>query len=802
MKHFTKTFLLCCLLTFYAALSRGAEVCAQASGELLAGWPVGMARFTLSGYLKDAANGEGLISATIFVKDLNTGTATNVYGFYSLTLPAGKYSISFSYVGYVTQHLQVEVTENRVLDVQLVEQQKTLQEFVIASKKFDYALDSPEMSINKLEIRTIRNIPALLGEIDLVRSIQLLPGISTVGEGASGFNVRGGGVDQNLILLDEAPVYNTAHLFGAFSIFNPDAVKDVKLLKGGIAAQYGGRLSSMLDVRMKEGNAKKLSVSGGLGLLSGRLSVEAPLIKDKSSFIVAARRSWGDAVLKAIPSVRNNDAYFYDLSTKFNYTLNEKNRFYVSGYFGRDVFRFGNDLKANWGNATGTLRWNHLFSSRLFANFTAIYSNYDYNLGTPEGATAFDLKSNIINHSGKADFTYYLNTDHTINFGGSAIRYHFVPGKELPLGNQSIYDTILLPDQYAVEYAAYLDNEQSINSRLMLQYGLRFSVFNLLGKTTLYDYVGVAGEKKLRTNPRTYERGESAQLYTNLEPRFSARYSLNGSSSLKLSYNRMAQYIHLMSNSAAAFPLDIWTPCTNNIKPEIADQVTIGYFRNFKQHSFEASVEIFYKKLSNQIDYIDGSTLVMNEEMEGELLYGKGRAYGLELFVKKNNGRLNGWLSYTLSRAEKQIEGINHNRYYLTKYDRTHNLSLVGIYQLSPRVSLSGNFAYGTGVATTFPNGRYVFQGMVIPHNTGGTRNNYRVPAYHRLDLSMTLIPRKKEGRKNDSNWVLSIYNVYSRKNAFTVFFRQNADNPKKTEAVRITVFGSIIPSVTYNFKF
>ncbi|MBC7923469.1 MAG: TonB-dependent receptor [Ferruginibacter sp.] len=762
----------------------------------------GGGKVTVNGYVRDAASGEALIGATVFVKELATGTATNGYGFYSLTLPPGDYLLTYRYLGYESLSNPLALTGNLTRDVNLSDQRVQMKEVVIAADKPDDNVKSTDMSVNKLDIRTIRMMPALLGEVDVVRSIQLLPGVSTVGEGASGFNVRGGGVDQNLILLDEAPVYNSSHLFGFFSVFNPDAVKDIKLLKGGIPAQYGGRLSSLLDVRMKEGNSKRLTASGGIGTVSSRLTVEAPLVKDKSSFIVAARRSYADLLLKVNPEQANNQAYFYDLSAKVNYTINENNKVYASGYFGKDVFKFGDEFRTDWGNATATVRWNHLFSKRLFANFTGIYSNYDYRLGVPTGSEGFDWKSNIVNYSTKADFTYYLNPKNTINFGASAILYRFQPAKITPLGGNSIFIPRVLNPQRATEYALYLDDEQVLSSRLSVQYGLRLSMFDYLGAATVYDYVGPDGFRKTPANPRTFGKNESVRRYANLEPRASARYTLTETSSLKASYHRMAQYIHLISNTTAASPLDVWSPSTSNIRPEIADQVALGYFRNFRDDAYEFSVETFYKTMSNQVDYINGADLLLNDNLEGELLYGQGRAYGAEFYLKKNAGKLTGWVSYTLSRSERQINGINLGRWYPNKYDKTHNLAVVGLYALNERWTLSGNFAYGTGVATTFPNGRYEQGGVVVPHNTTDSRNNYRVPAYHRVDVAATLQGRKKAGRRWESNWVFSVYNLYARRNAFTVYFRQNEDNPNRTEAVRLSVLGTVLPSVTYNFNF
>jgi hypothetical protein len=763
-------------------------------------------KVTISGYVKDKENGEVLFGSTVSVKGQTIAVATNAYGFYSLTLSPGEYTILYNYLGYESTSRTINLNKNERIDILLQVKGRAINEVTISSTKKNENVEEVSMSMNKMDIKEIKSMPALLGEVDVIRSIQTLPGVSTVGEGATGFNVRGGGVDQNLILLDEAPVYNSSHLLGFFSVFNPDAVKDITLLKGGIPAQFGGRLSSLLDVRMKDGNANEFHGNGGIGLISSRLTLEGPVQKDKSSFILAGRRTYGDLFLKMSPdeAINNNTAYFYDLSAKYNQTINKNNRIYLSGYFGRDVFKFDDFFKMSWGNATGTFRWNHLFSEKLFANLSLIYSNYDYSLGVPSGAQAFDWKSNIINYSPKVDFGYYLNNKHTINFGASTIFYDFNPGTVTPGNDQSIFSPFQLARQRGNEYAIYIDDEYNVNPTLSFKFGIRLSAFDYLGRQTVVDYAGVDGERKTPVNARVFGRGESIAFYPNIEPRFSTKYSLDEFSSLKFSYNRMAQYIHLISGTTAASPTDVWTPSTNNIKPELADQVALGYFRNFKDNTIEASAEVFYKTMTNQIDYVDGAELLLNKQLEADLIYGDGRAYGIELFLKKNSGRFTGFTSYTLSKSERKINGINNNEYYDAKYDKTHILSIVGTYEATKRLSLSANFNYSTGVATTFPNSRYEYNGVVVPHNSNNSRNNYRVPAYHRLDIAATLRNKQKEGKKYSSEWVFSIYNLYARRNAYSVYFRQNTEDPNnlKTEALRLSVFGSILPSVTYNFKF
>ena len=759
-------------------------------------------KFTLSGYIKDASNGEELLGASVYLVELKTGAVTNEYGFYSIKVAQGQYTIKFSYIGYQTITKTINLNKDQKLDIELPIEGKALEEIVVTSTKPDENIRSIQMSVNKLEMKTIQKIPAFFGEADVIRSIQLLPGVTTVGEGASGFNVRGGNIDQNLILIDEAPVYNSAHALGFFSVFNPDAVKNVKLIKGGIPAEYGGRLSSLLDVRLREGNSKKFELNGGVGLLFSRLSLQAPLIKDKSSFIIAGRRSYVDVFFPALGEpLSNSSIFFYDLTAKVNYTINEKNKLYLSGYFGRDnigIDAFG----FNWGNATATLRWNHLFNDQLFLNTTVFYSNYDYRLGVPDPTDGFEWKANIINYSVKPEFTYFANTNNTINFGGQAIFYQFVPGTAT-FTSGGISNNITQPDKFGLETAVYVSNEQNIGNKVTLQYGLRYSWFDYLGKGTAITFGDApAGERRAPVSTQDFDMWQSITQYGNLEPRFSAKYMLNNKSSLKLSYNRMAQYIHLVSNSTASIPLDTWTPSTNNIRPQLADQVAVGYFRNFgKNNDYEFSAETYYKVYQNQLDYIDGADLLLNENLEGDLLSGDGRAYGIELFLKKNSGKLNGWISYTLARTEQQVNGINNNNWYPTRFDRTHNVYIVALYKLSKRVELSANFLFASGTPTTFPTNRFEFEGIVVPHNADETRNNFRIPASHRLDLSLTLLPKNTKKRWQGS-WVFSIYNVYANRNPFSVFFQADANNPLITQAVRFSVIGSLIPSVTYNFKF
>ncbi len=761
-------------------------------------------KFTISGYIRAEESGEELIGATVSVKSISAGVGANVYGFYSLTLPAGEYVISYSFIGYTEQNISITLDQNISKNMELKEAITKLEVVEISADRAEDNIKSIEMSVNKIDSKTIKKIPALLGEADVIKSVLLLPGVSTVGEGSSGFNVRGGGIDQNLVLLDEAPVYNSSHLFGFFSVFNPDAVKNVKLIKGGIAPEYGGRLSSILDIRMKDGNKKKFTGSGGVGLIFSRLSLEAPIVKNKGSFLIAGRRSYADVLAKPFlkSNLKDSKFYFYDLTTKINYTFDQKNKLFLSGYFGRDVF--GSGFIFNWGNATATARWNHIFNDKLFMNLTAFFSDYDYAFGVEEDDPAddFEWSSSIVNYSIKPDLSYYVNKNNTIKFGLQSTYYTFKPAKA-KFASDGERNDISLPEKYSLESGVYLQNEQKINTRLSLLYGIRWSYFAYLGegKKQIYQDT-VPGIARPLKEEIPFDDYESIADFNNFEPRFSLKYDLNEFSSFKGSYNRMAQYLHLISNTVASTPVDIWLPSTNNIKPQIADQIALGYFRNFKQNKYEASAEVFGKIFQNQLDYIDNADIFFNEQLEGELLAGDGRAFGVELYVKKNHGKLTGWLSYTLSRSERQVDGISNDNWYPNRFDRLHNLSLVGSYDFNDKWSFSANFVYSSGTPATFPTNRYEIQGIVVAHNVDNERNNYRIPSYHRLDLSATLTPRKNVDRRWKGEWVFSIYNVYSRRNPFSIYFEQNEDNPQITNAIRYSVVGTLVPAVSYNFNF
>jgi len=777
---------------------------------LLSGPLFSQDKVTLNGYIKDITNGETLIGATCFINGPDVGATSNEYGFYSLTVTPGSYIVEYSYLGFETLTQKIELTSDIKMDIELQEEATAIDEVVITAEQEDKNVSNVEMSTNKLDVATIKKMPSLLGEVEIIRSIQLLPGVSTVGEGASGFNVRGGSIDQNLVLLDEAPVYNSAHLFGFFSVFNPDAVKDVKLYKGGIPSRYGGRLSSILDVRMKEGNNKNLSINGGVGFIFSRLAIEAPIVKNKSSFIIAARRSYIDVLSKPFLNEENSNSLlnFYDLTLKTNYKISEKDKLFLSGYLGRDNFVFGEQAGFNWGNGTATLRWNHLFSEKLFSNLTFYFSDYDYTINFgDDDRNRFDWNARIVNYSVKPEFNLFLNPENLIRFGAQAIVYKFEPGNAVGVSEGEVND-FSLDNKFAIETALFIENEQDLNDNIKVNYGLRWSHFNYTGRGNAYTFAeGIPGVRKQVTGSEFFEQWETIQTYNNFEPRFSIKYQLNPSSSLKASYNRMSQYIQLVSNTTASTPVDVWTPATNNIKPQIADQFAIGYFKNFSNNKYEFSAETYYKKLDNIVDYIDGADLILNPFLEGDVLDGDGRAYGLELYMKKNKGDFTGWASYTLARTERRIAGINNGDWYASRFDQTHRFTLAGFYELNKRWSFSSTLTVISGTPITFPTSRFEQQGYTIPHNGNIDRNNTRIPTYHRLDVGATLKGKKKPGKKWYGEWVFSIYNLYNQRNPFAIYFRPEESRPVPTdavttEAIKLSVIGSFVPSVSYNFKF
>lgn len=751
-------------------------------------------KYTISGRIKDAATGEDLIGASVQVKDQNVGATTNEYGFYSLTLEEGNYTLIYKSFGSAPLTKFIELNQNITLNIELSSDIDELDEVTVTTTKEDENVSSIEMSVVKLDPKSIEAVPVLFGEKDIMKTLQLTPGVKSAGEGNSGFYVRGGGADQNLVLLDEAPVYNASHLLGFFSVFNSDAIKDVALYKGGIPAEYGGRASSVMDVKMRDGNSKKFGASGGIGLISSRLTLEAPIVKDKGSFMISGRRSYLDKVFGTVNKLqgKENDftLYFYDLNLKSNYTFNDNNRLFISGYFGRDVLKLPS-FGFNWGNATGTVRWNHLFSERLFSNTSFIASNYDYRFSIGEGEEEFGNKSGVKDYNLKQTFDYFLNSNNTVKFGVNIIHHTFNPG-EFTAGSESSFEDQKIDDKYALEGGAFIQNDHKINDIISLQYGLRYSAFNYMGKGNAYEFDNEGNP----TDTTYFGNGESIQYYGGLEPRFSIKYQINDVSSIKSSYNRMMQYMHLLSNTTTSSPTDLWVPSSNNVKPQIANQVALGYFRNFKDNLFEFSVEIYGKTLENQIDYRNGANLFFNEQIESELVYGKGLAYGTEFYLRKRKGNLTGWISYTLARSIRQFDDVNQGEWYSSRQDRIHDISVVGIYKFTEKLTASASWVFYTGDAVTFPSGQYSINGTSVPYYT--ERNGYRLPNYHRMDIGLTWYKKKTE--KFESSWNFSIYNTYAQKNPYTITFEQNEETGQ-TEAIQTTLF-QMIPAFTYNFKF
>ena len=751
---------------------------------------------TLSGTVSDMSSGETLIGATVFVDGTQLGVSTNVYGFYSLSLKPGNYKINFSYIGFNTKSIDVELKDNVKISVELQGISLEIGEAVVEGEQDkNEHISSAEMSTVNMKMETIKKMPAFMGEVDVIKAIQLLPGVATVGEGNSGFYVRGGSVDQNLILLDEAPVYNASHLLGFFSVFNPDAIKDVQLYKGGIPARYGGRLSSVLDIRMREGNTKKFTAEGGIGTVSSRLTIETPLAKDKGGLLISGRRTYIDAFLRLSGNkqLENTKLYFYDTNLKAHYKLGENDRVFLSGYFGRDVSGFSDLFRIAWGNTTATARWNHIYNSKLFSNLTLIYSDYDYELGATDASLGFLWKSNIRDLSAKLDYNYYLNLRNTLRFGVIATIHRIDPGFARGTGETSILNELRMPVSRSMEYGIYLSNEQSITDEITVHYGLRYSMFQNIGEGTYWNY-----DSDFEALDSVYHESGAYNTYGGFEPRMGVSYRLNENSSIKASYNHMIQYLHLASNSTSSSPLDIWLSSSPNVKPQIADQVAVGYFRTLAKWGIDASAELYYKELDNSIDFKNHATLLLNKQLEGELRIGKGRSYGLELLFEKNVGKLTGLLAYTLARSERFISAISED-WYPTKFDKTHDLALTGAYQISDRVSVSANFVYATGAAVTLPTGRFEYLGEIVP--VYSDRNGGRMPDYHRLDLSATIQSKKNKHRRLQIEKVFSIYNVYYRKNPYSINFIADPDQPGVTKA-EMTYLLPIVPAATINFKF
>jgi len=770
-------------------------------------------KHTISGTVYDESNNETLIGVSIYFPELNSGITTNEYGFYSITLPEGTYQIQVNYLGYSPIIESIDLKEKRTKNFKLEEAAERLDEIVIESNIEKINVRTTQMSVNKLRSATIKQIPVVLGEADIIKSLILLPGVTSAGEGASGFNVRGGAADQNLILLDEAIVFNSSHLFGFFSVFNPDVIKDVKLYKGGIPAKYGGRLSSVLDIYQKEGNSKEFNATGGIGLVSSRLLIEGPLQKEKISFLIGGRSSYAHLFLPLFDN--DNKAYFYDLNTKINFRVNEKNSIFFSGYFGKDVFGVSDNFVNTYGNKVANLRWNHLFSDKLFSNLSLIYSDYFY--GLILDFVGFEWDSGITNYNIKYDFKHYVSNTFKLSYGVNNIYNHFNPGKIIPNRESSGIVAKKLTNKYANEFAAYIDAEHKINNQLRFHYGLRFSNFIRLGQDTQNQYENNEAviynnelkkyEAAVAIGTESFNRSDVISSFNNFEPRVSISYMLDTKTSLKASYNRMAQYLHLLSNTASPTPLDVWMPSGKYIKPQLLDQYAIGYFKSIKNGDYSIETEVFYKDIQNRIDYINGANLVANDQIETVILNGKARAYGLEILFKKNEGKLKGWVAYTLSRSEQltagrtpEETGINSGEWYNTPYNKTHDFSINASYELNQKWKFNTNFVFQTGQPTNYPVGQYEIQGLNVPIYDDNSRNSDRLPSYHRLDISATLTPRKNNKRRWKGEWVFGIYNLYARQNAASLNFTQNSET-LRNEATQTSIFG-MVPSVTYNFKF
>jgi len=754
---------------------------------------IGQKNYTISGSIKSKNSGESIIGASVKVLNSNYGTTSNEYGFYSISLVADTYQIVYSAVGKTPDTISVNLVGNIEKNIRLLETNYELTGVTVTSSKSSgRAITGSQMGIEKISVQEAKNIPVIFGEKDLLKTIQLLPGIKTAGDGNSGIFVRGGSTDQNQIILDEANIYNAAHLFGFFSTFNSDAIKDIAVYKGGMPAQYGGRLSSVLDVRMNEGNNQNTSVSGSVGLISGKLNIEGPIQKDKSSFLITGRRTYADVFLKTDEKYKNNQLYFYDLNAKLNYELGKKDKLYLSGYFGKDVLGYNEQFAINWGNGTGTLRWNHIFNSRLFLNTSLIFSNYNYEFRVKNGTNDIRIFSQIRDWNLKQDYQYSINNKNNLRFGWSTI-YHIIrPGEITGNATSSINDKIQ-DKRYSFENAIYASNVFKPGKNISITLGARLTGFIVMGGGKFFD-IDDRGNIK---DTIIYAKGDMVKTYCNLEPRVAVGYMLNANASIKAAYARNAQYMHQITNSNGSNPLDKWASTSNIIRPQISNQFSLGYYSNILLNTYEFTAEAYYKEMENVLDYRNGADLFLNETVESQLFFGKGRAYGMEFMIKKKTGKLTGWISYTISKSERKINGINNSKWYNATQDRTHDISIVGIYQLNKKWTLSGNFVFYTGSAVTFPSGKYQLNGQTAYYYN--SRNADRMPNYHRLDFGATM--QLKKTKRWTKELVFSLYNVYGRENAFTINFQDNKDNPNITE-IRQTSLFRWVPSISYNFKF
>ena len=763
-------------------------------------------RFTINGYIKDSLTGESIIGATISVNGQSKGVVSNQYGFYSITLDGGTYTIIASHVSYFDKTFTVDLKENQSFNFDVVSKSSALADVVVYSKRRDGNVKNAQMGKIDLSMNQIKNIPAFMGEIDLLKALQLLPGVSSAGEGNAGFYVRGGGPDQNLILLDDAVVYNPGHLFGFFSVFNSDAIKNVSLIKGGMPAQYGGRLSSVVDVTMKDGNINKLQMEGGIGLIASRFSIQGPIKKNKASFIISARRTYIDALakgfIKKTSSFYGSGYFFYDLNAKMNYRFSEKDRLYISGYFGRDVFDFNNakrSFKTNipWGNSTATVRWNHVFNRRLFANTTLLYNDYKFKFAAEQENFKITLSSGIKDGTLKTDFDYYPLPNHKLKFGGLLTYHKFTPNIVNGQQDSIVFRPNNEGNKFAVESAVYLQDDWELGEKWKVNYGLRLSSFTQLGPFT--KYLRDADGNKLDST--FYGSFKPVKTYTGLEPRITIRYAVDDETSIKAAVTRNMQYIHLVSNSGNTLPTDLWVPSTYIVKPQISWLYSAGVFKNFKDNTYETSLELYYKDMQNQVDYKEGYTPSLSDP-ENDFVFGKGWSYGAEFLVNKLKGRFTGWVGYTLSWTWRKFADLNDGEKYPAKYDRRHDVSVVANYEASKKWKLGAVFVYGTGNAITLPERFYIINGVLTQEYS--KLNQYRMKSYHRVDFSATYTPVPKKQRKVSGYWVFSIYNVYSRLNPYFIYFDQSgspANGDLKVEARQVSLF-PILPAVTWNFKF
>lgn len=769
-------------------------------------------RITLNGYVRDSLSGELIIGATITINGQGKGVASNQYGFYSITLEPGNYSVSITHVSYISKSFEINFDKDKSLNFDLVPKSSAISEVVVyTNRRRDANVKNAEMGKIDLSIGRIKNIPAFLGEIDILKAIQLLPGVRNAGEGNAGFYVRGGGPDQNLIMLDDAVVYNTGHLFGFFSIFNSDAIKNTSLIKGGMPPQYGGRLSSVLDVAMKDGNMNKFQVDGGIGIIASRLSIQGPIKRNKASFIVSARRTYVDVLakpfIKKTSDFYGSGYYFYDLNAKVNYRFSEKDRLYLSGYFGRDVFDFNNAKRSfrsdiPWGNSTATLRWNHVFNKRLFANTTAVYNNYKFKFAAAQDNFELSLASGIRDANLKVDFDYYPLPQHKIKFGGLYTYHKFVPNILTGRQDSVIFQPNNESVKYASEFALYAQDDWELNDKIKINYGIRWTGFTQIGPYTKYKRD--ADGNKL--DSAVYKSFEPVKTYGGFEPRITVRYALNDETSIKAAINRNYQYIHLVSNAGSTLPTDLWVPSTYIVKPQLSWQYTAGLFKNFAENKYETSVEIYYKRMANQIEYKEGYTPSLKDP-EDEFTFGKGWSYGAEFFINKTRGKLNGWIGYTLSWTYRKFAALNGSEKFPARYDRRHDMSIVANYEPGKKWKFGAVFVYGTGAATTLPERFYIIGGVLTQEYS--KVNQYRLAAYHRMDLAATFTPvpklaRRGGKRKVQSSWVFSIYNVYSRYNPYFIYFDQTGspyDGSLKVEARQVSLF-PILPAVTWIFRF